>query len=81
MNTGPELSRYHRRTTLEGAAQKWYYKYPPKKLPTYKKARKAFVIRFRDDKTHEDLLCELGKIKQKKNTVRKYVENIKDLTK
>ena len=68
-------------TTLLGAAQKWYYKYPPRKLPTYKKIKKAFLTRFRDDKTHEELLCDLGKIKQRKISIRKYMERIKDLTK
>ena len=38
------------------------------------------MLRFRDEKTDEDILCELGKIKQKATSVRKYVEKLKDLT-
>ena len=67
-------------TTLKESAQKWYYHYPPEKLPTYQLIKKAFLLRFRDEKTDEDILCELGKIKQKAKTVRKYVEKLKDLT-
>ena len=67
-------------TTLKEVAQKWYFTYPPEKLPTYEMTKRAFVLRFRDDKTDEDILCELGKMKERKSTVRKYVEKQKDLT-
>lgn len=68
-------------STLKEVAQKWYYKYPPRKLPTYERAKKAFLTRFRDEKTDEELLCDLGKIQQRRNSVRKFVEKLKDLTK
>ena len=67
-------------TTLKEAAQKWYFTYPPEKLPTYELTKRAFLLRFRDDKTDEDILCELGKMKQRRSTVRRYVEKLKDLT-
>lgn len=38
------------------------------------------MLRFIDEKIDEDILCELGKIKQKATSVRKYVEKLKDLT-
>lgn len=68
-------------STLKEKAQKWYYKYAPKKLTTYEKTRKAFLMRFRDEKTDEEILCDLGKIKQRNNSVRGFVERLKDLTK
>lgn len=55
--------------TLRGAAQKWYFNYPPVKLPTYKQLSKALVKRFKDEKSDEELLSQLGKIKQKKASV------------
>ena len=61
-------------STLKEQAQKWYYKYPPKKLPTYEKIKKAFLTRFREEKVDEEILCDLGKIKQRRNSVRKFVE-------
>ena len=67
-------------TTLKESAQKWYYHYPPAKLPTYESTKRAFLLRFRDEVTDEDILCDLGKIKQKRMSVRKYVEKLKDLT-
>ena len=67
-------------TTLKEVAQKWYFTYPLEKLPTYELTKRAFVLRFRDDKTDEDILCELGKMKQRRSSVRRYVEKLKDLT-
>lgn len=65
--------------TLKGLAQKWYFNYPLEKLTSYKMVTKAFVQRFKDEKTEEELLSQLGKIKQRKTSVRKFVEEIKDL--
>lgn len=65
--------------TLKGTAQKWYYNYPPEKLPTYKIMAKALVQRFTDKKSDEELLSLLGRIQQKKMSVRQFVEEIKDL--
>ena len=31
-------------TTLKESAQKWYYHYPPEKLPTYQLIKKAFFV-------------------------------------
>ena len=67
--------------TLQESAQKWYYHYPPEKLPTYQLTKKAFLLRFRDEKIDEDILCELGRSKQKDKTIKRYDENFKDLTK
>ena len=67
-------------TTLKEAAQKWYFTYPPENLPTYELTKRAFLLMFRDDKTDEDILCELGKMKQRRSTVKRYVEKLKDLT-
>ena len=67
-------------TTLKESAQKWYYHYPPEKLPTYQQTKRAFLLRFRDEKNNKDILCELGKMKQKETSVRRYVEKLKDLT-
>ncbi|MCO5574277.1 hypothetical protein L7F22_028059 [Adiantum nelumboides] len=64
---------------LKGIAQTWYFNYPPEQLVTYKEASKAFIQRFRDERTDEELLSQLGKIKQKKSIVRQFVEEIKDL--
>ena len=66
-------------TNLKESAQKWYYHYPPEKLLTYQQIKRAFLLRFRDKKTDEDILCELRKMKQKKTRARKYVEKLKDL--
>ena len=78
---GVDLDEYedYFRTTLKESAQKWYYHYPPEKLPTYQVTKKAFLLRFRE-KIDEDILCELGRIKQKDKTIRRYVEKLKDLT-
>ena len=67
-------------TTLQEAAQKWYFTYPPEKLPTYELTKRVFLLRFMDNKTDEDILCKLGKMKQRGSTVRRYVEKLKDLT-
>lgn len=65
--------------TLRSAAQKWYFNYPPENLTTYKQTSKALVQRFKEEKSDEELLSQLGKIKQKKASVRQFVEEIKDL--
>ncbi|MCO5568694.1 hypothetical protein L7F22_022393 [Adiantum nelumboides] len=65
--------------TLKGIAQTWYFNYPPEQLVTYKAISKAFIQRFRDERTYEELLSQLGKIEQKKSNVRQFVEEIKDL--
>ncbi|MCO5604029.1 hypothetical protein L7F22_058186 [Adiantum nelumboides] len=65
--------------TLRGAAQKWYFNYPPTSLTTFKQMSKALVERFKEEKSDEELLGQLGKIKQKRTTVRQFVEEIKDL--
>ncbi|MCO5571745.1 hypothetical protein L7F22_025493 [Adiantum nelumboides] len=65
--------------TLRGIAQTWYFNYPSEQLVTYKATSKAFIQRFRDEQTDEELLSQLGKIKQKKSSVRQFVEEIKDL--
>ena len=65
--------------TLRGAAQAWYFNYPPEQLPTYKSISKAFAQRFKDEKSDEELLSQLGRIKQKRTDVRQFVEEIKDL--
>lgn len=66
--------------TLKESAQKWFYHYPPDRIPTYESTKRAFLLRFRDEQTDEDILCELGKLKQRRMGVRKYVEKLKDLT-
>ncbi|MCO5559970.1 hypothetical protein L7F22_013574 [Adiantum nelumboides] len=66
--------------TLKEAARKWYYHYPASKLQAYKKLKKAFILEYTDDRGDEDILCELDRIKQGKLSVRKYVQNIKELT-
>ena len=66
-------------TTLKESAQKWYYHYPPKKLSTYQQTKMALLLRFRDERTNEYILCVLGKMKQKETSVRRYVEKLKDL--
>ncbi|MCO5555870.1 hypothetical protein L7F22_009415 [Adiantum nelumboides] len=65
--------------TLRGVAQTWYFNYPPEQLGTYKATSKAFIQRFKEEGTDEELLSQLGKIKQKKANVRQFVEEIKDL--
>ncbi|MCO5564628.1 hypothetical protein L7F22_018294 [Adiantum nelumboides] len=65
--------------TLRGVAQTWYFNYPLEQLVMYKATSKAFIQRFKDERTDEDLLSQLGKIKQKKANVRQFVEEIKDL--
>ena len=40
---------------------------------------KAFAQIFKDKKSDEELLSQLGRIKQKKTDVRQFVEEIKDL--
>ena len=65
--------------TLRGTAQKWYFNYPPTSLTTFKQMSKALVERFKEEKSDEELLGQLGRIKQKKTTVRQFVEEIKDL--
>ncbi|MCO5598092.1 hypothetical protein L7F22_052183 [Adiantum nelumboides] len=65
--------------TLRGVAQTWYFNYPPEQLVTYKATSKAFVQRFKDERTDKELLSQLGKIKQRKANVRQFVEEIKDL--
>ncbi|MCO5594520.1 hypothetical protein L7F22_048552 [Adiantum nelumboides] len=65
--------------TLRGAAQTWYFNYPSEQLVTYKATSKAFIQRFKDEQTDEELLSQLGKIKQKKANVRQFVEEINDL--
>ncbi|MCO5600078.1 hypothetical protein L7F22_054186 [Adiantum nelumboides] len=67
--------------TLRGVAQTWYFNYPPEQLVTYKATSKAFIQRFKDERTDEELLNQLGKIRQKKANVRQFVEEIKDLAK
>ena len=47
---------------------------------THQLEKKAFLLRFRDEKIDQDILCELDRIKQKDRTVRRYVEKLKDLT-
>ncbi|MCO5570003.1 hypothetical protein L7F22_023718 [Adiantum nelumboides] len=65
--------------TLRGIAQTWYFNYPPEQLVTYKATSKAFIQRFKDKRTDEELLSQLGKIKQKRSSVGQFVEEIKDL--
>lgn len=66
--------------TLRDTAQKWYFNYPPDKIPTYKMMSKAALVqRFKDKKSDEELLSQLGRIKQKRAGVRQFVEEIKDL--
>ena len=65
--------------TLRGAAQTWYFNYPPEQFPTYKSMSKAFTKRFKDEKSDEELLSQQGRIKQKKIDGRQVVEEIKDL--
>ncbi|MCO5569326.1 hypothetical protein L7F22_023038 [Adiantum nelumboides] len=64
--------------TLKEAARKWYYHYPTSKLQVYKKLKKAFILEYTDDKGDEDILCELGRTKQGKLSVRKYIQKIKE---
>ncbi|MCO5560876.1 hypothetical protein L7F22_014496 [Adiantum nelumboides] len=64
--------------TLKGVAQTWYFNYPLEQLVTYKATTKAFIQRFKDERTDEELLSKLGKIKQKKANCRQFVEEIKD---
>ncbi|MCO5575362.1 hypothetical protein L7F22_029162 [Adiantum nelumboides] len=64
--------------TLKGIAQTWYFNYPSEQLVTYKATSKAFIQRF-NEQTDEELVSQLGKIKQKKSSVRQFVEEIKDL--
>ncbi|MCO5580150.1 hypothetical protein L7F22_034017 [Adiantum nelumboides] len=66
--------------TLKEAAKKWYYHYPASKLQVYRKPKKAFILEYADDRGDEDVLCELDRIKQGKLSVRKYVHEIKKLT-
>ncbi|MCO5591856.1 hypothetical protein L7F22_045849 [Adiantum nelumboides] len=66
--------------TLKEAVRKWYYHYPASKLQVYKKLKKAFILKYTDDKGDEEILCELDRIKQGKLSVRKYVQKIKELT-
>ena len=65
--------------TLRGVAQTWYFNYPPEQLPTYTAISKALAQRFKDEKSDEKLLIQLGNLKQKKKGVRQFVEEIKDL--
>lgn len=65
---------------MRGAAQKRYFNYPPKSLLSYKAMAKALVQRFKEGKIDEEFLSHLGKIKQKRSSVRQFVEEIKDLT-
>ncbi|MCO5568460.1 hypothetical protein L7F22_022159 [Adiantum nelumboides] len=66
--------------TLKEVARKWYYHYPASKLQSYRKLKKAFVLENTDDRGHEDILCELDRIKQGKLSAKTYVQNIKKLT-
>ncbi|MCO5562717.1 hypothetical protein L7F22_016348 [Adiantum nelumboides] len=66
--------------TLKEAARKWYYHYPASNLQSYKKLKKAFFLKYTDDRGDEDILCELNRIKQGKLSVKKYVLKIKELT-
>ncbi|MCO5597279.1 hypothetical protein L7F22_051356 [Adiantum nelumboides] len=66
--------------TLKEATKKWYYHYPASKLQAYRKLKKAFILEYTDDRGHEDILCELDRIKQGKLSVKKYVQKIKELT-
>ncbi|MCO5563250.1 hypothetical protein L7F22_016887 [Adiantum nelumboides] len=66
--------------TLKEAARKWYYHYPASKLQAYKKLKKAFILKYIDDRGDEDILCELDKIKKGKLSVKKYVQKLKELT-
>ncbi|MCO5608409.1 hypothetical protein L7F22_062619 [Adiantum nelumboides] len=66
--------------TLREVAKKWYYHYPASKLQAYKKLKKAFILEYTDDRGDEDILCELDRIKQGKLSVKKYAQQIKELT-
>lgn len=67
-------------TTQKEFAQKCFYHYPPKKLPTYNHIKREFLLSYMDEKIDEDVLCDLGRIGQKDTSVRKYVEKLKGLT-
>ncbi|MCO5550320.1 hypothetical protein L7F22_003804 [Adiantum nelumboides] len=66
--------------TLKEAARKWYYHYSASKLQTYRKLKKAFILKYTDDREDEDILCELDRKNQGKLSVTKYVQKIKELT-
>lgn len=66
--------------TLKSTAQKWYFNFPPENLTSYKVTAKALIQRFKEEKTDEELLSQLGRIKQRKLNVTQFVEEIKDLT-
>ena len=50
------------------------------RLSGYKNTKKAFHLRFREENTDENILCELGKLNQANLLVRGFVEKIKNLT-
>ncbi|MCO5567072.1 hypothetical protein L7F22_020757 [Adiantum nelumboides] len=68
--------------TLKEAAKKWYLPLSSFQITSiHKKLKKAFILKYTDDRGDEDILCELDRIKQGKLSVRKYVQKIKELAK